>query len=84
MQKMTAKDIRETKKALEKKIMLDMMQIESKRWPSLSDMNQKVDENVILPQTILNYGEYQKKIQNLAFYAEQGDHESMQKLLDKQ
>jgi hypothetical protein len=39
---------------------------------------------VVLPQTILNYGEYQNKLQNLAFYAEQGDHESMQKLLDKE
>jgi hypothetical protein len=39
MVKMTAKDIRDTKKQLEKKMMLDMMQIESKRWPSLSDLN---------------------------------------------
>ena len=39
---------------------------------------------MVLPQTILNYGEYQQKLQNLAFFAEQGDHESMQKLLDKE
>ena len=58
MVKLTAKDLRDTKKALEKKIMLDMMQIETKRWPTLADINAKVDENVILPQTILNYGEY--------------------------
>jgi len=49
MVKLTAKDLRDTKNALEKKIMLDMMQIESKRWPSLVDINAKVDENVILP-----------------------------------
>ena len=62
MVKLTAKDLRDTKNALEKKIMLDMMQIESKRWPSLVDINAKVDENVILPQTILNYVEYQKRL----------------------
>jgi hypothetical protein len=64
-------------------MMLDVMQVDSRKWPTLADLNTKVDENVVLPQTILNYGEYQKKLQNLAFYAEQGDHESMQKLLDK-
>lgn len=31
----------------------------------------------------MNYSEYQLKIQRLAFYAEQGDHEAMQKILDK-
>ena len=57
--------------------MLDVMQIDSKKWPTLGDLNEKINENVVLPQTILNYEEYQKKLQNLAFYAEQGDHESM-------
>lgn len=83
LERMRFRDIADTKKALENKMMLDVMQVDSKKWPTLTDLNTKVDENVVLPQTILNYGEYQKKLQNLAFYAEQGDHESMQKLLDK-
>lgn len=84
MQKMKTKDLRDTKKAIETRMMLDTMKIDSRRWPTLADMNEKIDENVILPQTILNYGEYYNKLQNLAFFAEQGDHESMQKLLDKE
>lgn len=84
LERMRFRDIKDTKKALENKMMLDVMQVDSRKWPTLVDLNTKVDENVVLPQTILNYGEYQKKLQNLAFYAEQGDHESMQKLLDKE
>ena len=84
LERMRIRDINDTKKAIENKMMLDVMQIDSRKWPTLSDLNTKVDENVVLPSTILNYGEYQKKLQNLAFYAEQGDHESMQKLLDKE
>lgn len=67
---MRFRDISDTKKALENKMMLDVMQIDSRKWPTLADLNTKVNENVVLPQTILNYGEYQKKLQNLAFYAE--------------
>lgn len=77
MHKMRVKDLRDTKKNMENRLMLDVMQVDSQKWPTLQDLNTKVDENVVLPQTILNYGEYQTKLQNLAFYAEQGDHESM-------
>ena len=84
METMKTRDLRDTKKALENKMMLDTMQIDSQKWPTLLDLNAKVDANVVLPQTILNYGEYQTKLQNLAFYAEQGDHESMQRILDKE
>lgn len=84
MEKMRRKDLKDTKKAIETRLMLDTMQIDSKRWPTLGDINEKIHDNVILPQTILNYGEYYNKLQNLAFYAEQGDHESMQRILDKE
>jgi len=84
LERMRLRDIKDTKRALENKMMLDVMQIDSRKWPTLADINTKVNENVVLPQTILNYGEYQQKLQNLAFYAEQGDHEAMQKLLDKE
>ena len=64
--------------------MLDAMQIESKRWPKLNDLEKSFSTAYIMPQTVLNYTEYQEKIQRLAFYAEQGDNEAMQKLLDKE
>lgn len=67
---MRNQDLLDMRRSMQNKIMLDIMEIESKKWPTLLDLHQKVDENVILPQTILNYGEYQKKLQNLAFYAE--------------
>lgn len=59
MDRMIRKDREDTKNAMQTKIMLDMMQIESRKWPTLLDLNQKINENVILPQTILNYAEYQ-------------------------
>jgi hypothetical protein len=70
MEKMKRYDIKNTKKAMENRLMLDTMKIDSKRWPTLADINSKIDDHVILPQTILDYGEYYQKLQNLAFYAE--------------
>ncbi len=81
---MRLRDLSDSKRTMDNKLMLDVMQVDSRKWPTLADLNEKVNENVVLPQTILNYGEYQQKLQNLAFFAEQGDHESMQKLLDKE
>ena len=62
MHKMRVKDMKDTKRAMENRIMLDVMEIDSRKWPTLSTVNEKVDENVVLPQTILNYGEYQRKL----------------------
>lgn len=59
------------------------MTIDSRRWPKLENIENNIAANVILPQTILNYSEYQLKLQRLAFHAEQGDHDAMQKILDK-
>lgn len=64
--------------------MLDAMTLESKRWPKLDDLDNSIETNIILPQTILNHDEYQQKIQRLAFLAEQGDNEAMQKMLDNE
>jgi hypothetical protein len=50
--------------------MLDAMVIESRRWPKLDDLDKSISTNIILPQTVLNYAEYQEKLQRLAFYAE--------------
>jgi hypothetical protein len=43
------KDILDTKKAMENKLMLDSMQIDSRKWPTLVDLNTKIDDHVILP-----------------------------------
>lgn len=56
---MKVKDLKDTKRTMDNRLMLDVMQVDSRKWPTLSTLNQKVDENVVLPQTILNYGEYQ-------------------------
>ena len=48
----------------------------------MEKLDESINANVVIPQTILNYGEYQKKLQNLAIYAEQADHEAMQRVLD--
>ena len=62
LQKMKIRDLYDTKKKMENRMMLDVMEIDSRKWPTLLDLNTKVNENVVLPQTILNYGEYQKKL----------------------
>ena len=49
MGKMQRKDLNDTKKFMENKIMLETMTIDSKKWPTLDDINSKIDENVILP-----------------------------------
>lgn len=48
----------------------------------MEQLDKNIATNILLPQTILNYQEYQEKIQRLAFHAEQGDHEAMESLLN--
>lgn len=84
MKKMREMDIQDGKRRLENRYKLDAMQIDSKRWPKMSDLDNTVKTNTIFPQTILNYNEYQLKLQRLAFYAEQSDFESLQKLMDNE
>lgn len=80
---MRQNEIQEGKRRLENRYKLDAMTIDSRRWPKLENIENNIAANVILPQTILNYSEYQLKLQRLAFHAEQGDHDAMQKILDK-
>jgi hypothetical protein len=81
---MQMKDIKENKRKLLNKYKLDAMQMESQRWPKLKDLDHTITTNYVLPQTVLNYTDYQEKLQKLAFYAEQGDNEGMQRILDKE
>ena len=63
--------------------MLDAMNIEQERyWPTLGSLEQKIDADVVIPQTILDFGEYQMKLQKLAMLAEQGKNKEMQDVLD--
>lgn len=55
---MRKKDLNNTKRAMENRLMLKAMEIDSKRWPTIFDVNKKIDENVVMPQTIMNFGEY--------------------------
>jgi len=45
-------------------------------------LDTKIDSDVVIPQTVLNFGEYQAKLQRLAIYADQGLHKEMQEVLD--
>jgi hypothetical protein len=47
--RMRIRDLKDTKKAMDTRLMLDVMEIDSRKWPTLADLNQKVDENVVLP-----------------------------------
>lgn len=58
--------------------MLDAMQIQSTRsWPTFANLDQTVETSRVIPNTIMNFGEYYNKLQRLAMYAEQGDYKSM-------
>ena len=47
------------KKKLKNKLMLDALEIEQKRfWPTITTLEKKIDTDVVIPQTILDYGEY--------------------------
>ena len=43
-QKMKVKDLFDTKKKMENRMMLDVMQIDSQKWPTLADLNTKINE----------------------------------------
>jgi len=70
LENMRMQDIKNTRMKLENRNLLEAMERETKRWPSLDNLDKTVTENFILPHTILNFGEYQKKLQQLAMYAE--------------
>lgn len=85
LETMRMEDLRQLRDSTDKRLMLDAMEIESTRnWPDLLNLESKINTDVVLPQTILNFAEYQEKLQRLAMYAEQGDHAAMQAVLDNQ
>lgn len=68
---MKQEDIRNMRNTINKKLMLDAMTLEQRQsWPTLATLDQKIDADVILPQTILNHHEYQQKLQRLAMLSD--------------
>ena len=64
-------DIRQMRETTDKRLMLDAMQMEQARfWPDLLNIDERINTDVVIPQTILNFSEYQAKLQKLAIYAE--------------
>ena len=63
--------------------MLDGLEMEAtKSWPNMANLATKIEADVIVPQTILNYPEYTLKLQRLAMFAEMGNLDAMQEVLD--
>ena len=45
------------------KLMLDGLEMEAaKSWPNMTNLASKIEADVIVPQTVLNFGEYQSKL----------------------
>ena len=83
LETMRMQDIRNMRKKISNQLMLDGLEMEAaKSWPTMSNLASKIEADVIIPQTILNFAEYQVKIQRLAMFADMGDHEAMQAVLD--
>jgi hypothetical protein len=49
LEKMRRQDLKDTKKAMSTRLTLDTMQVDSQKWPTLLDLNSRVDDNVLLP-----------------------------------
>lgn len=60
---MRMQDIRNLRKQVADKLMLQGYEMEAKRnWPTLSTLQQKIEADFVIPQTILNYSEYSLKL----------------------
>ena len=85
LETMRRRDIRNIRKQVADRFMLDGLEMENaKSWPNLANLNQKIEADVVIPQTVLNYAEYQAKLQRLAMFADMGDQQAMQDVLDNQ
>ena len=51
------------RKSVGNKLMLDGLEMEAtKSWPTMTNLTQKIEADVVIPQTILNYQEYNAKL----------------------
>jgi len=60
LEKMRLADIKNLREQTDKRLMLDAMQIEqqSQKWPDLLTLDTRINADVIIPQTVLNFHEY--------------------------
>ena len=59
LEAMRMKDIKNMRKSLQNKMMLDTMDMDAeKNWPTMANLQDKIDADVVIPQTILNYKDY--------------------------
>ena len=59
LENMKMKDIKNMRKSLQNKMMLDTMDMDAeKNWPTMANLHDKIDADVVIPQTILNYKDY--------------------------
>lgn len=85
LEAMRMQDIRNMRKSVGDKLMLKGFEMEARKgWPTLGNLSEKIEADMVIPQTILNYTEYSLKLQRIAMFAEIGDFEAMQAVLDNQ
>ena len=71
---MRLKDIENMRRNISNQIKLDALEMEQeKRWPKLGNLDNTIDLDYIFPQHVLNFTEYQQKLQKLALLADTGD-----------
>ena len=59
LESMRQQDIRNMRTSIGNRLMLDGLEMEAaKSWPTLTNLAEKIDADVIIPQTVLNYQEY--------------------------
>ena len=63
LETMRLKDIKNMRKNIGNKLMLDGLEMEAaKHWPNMANLAQKIEADVIIPQTVLNFSEYHTKL----------------------
>lgn len=63
LEAMRMQDIRNMRKSIGDKLMLQGFEMEARKgWPTLSNLSEKIEADVVIPQTILNYTEYSLKL----------------------
>ena len=59
LENMRMTDIKNMRKSINNKMMLDSMDMDAeKNWPTMANLQDKIDADVIIPQNVLNYQDY--------------------------
>mmetsp|Transcript_33002 Transcript_33002/g.40834 ORF Transcript_33002/g.40834 Transcript_33002/m.40834 type:complete len:131 (+) Transcript_33002:209-601(+) len=63
LESMRMQDIKNMRKSVGNTLMLDGLEMEARKsWPTLANLSAKIEADVVIPQTILNYPEYTTKL----------------------